>query len=41
MEEKNQNFEIDMTEEYEANIIHGACPDIYNQVAYRLIREER
>ncbi|RMF95290.1 MAG: TIGR04076 family protein [Candidatus Schekmanbacteria bacterium] len=27
--------------EAEENIIHGMCPDIHNQVIYRLIREER
>jgi uncharacterized repeat protein (TIGR04076 family) len=27
--------------EADENIIHGACPDIFNQVSYRLIREKR
>ncbi|MCK5009856.1 MAG: TIGR04076 family protein [Deltaproteobacteria bacterium] len=27
--------------EAEPHIIHGACPDIYNQTIFRLIREER
>ena len=27
--------------EVEEHIIHGACPDIYNQTIFRLIREER
>jgi len=27
--------------EAEENIVHGVCPDIYNQVLFRLIREER
>jgi uncharacterized repeat protein (TIGR04076 family) len=27
--------------EAEPHIIHGACPDIYNQAIFRLIREER
>ena len=27
--------------EVEEHIIHGACPDIYNQAIFRLIREER
>ncbi len=27
--------------EAEKHIIHGACPDIYNQTIFRLIREER
>ena len=27
--------------EGEENIVHGACPDLFNQVAFRLIREER
>ena len=27
--------------EPEENIIHGICPDLYNQVSYLLIREER
>ena len=27
--------------EVDENIIHGACPDIYNQAIFRLIREER
>jgi len=27
--------------EGDANIVHGICPDIYNQCSFRLIREER
>ena len=27
--------------EAEQHIIQGACPDIFNQTTYRLIREER
>jgi len=27
--------------EVDENIIHGACPDIYNQTIFRMIREER
>jgi uncharacterized repeat protein (TIGR04076 family) len=27
--------------EADENIIHGCCPDVYNQVTYRLIREKR
>ncbi len=27
--------------EAEENIIHGCCPDVFNQVTYRLMREER
>ena len=27
--------------EADGNIIHGVCPDVYDQVTYRLIREER
>jgi uncharacterized repeat protein (TIGR04076 family) len=27
--------------EVDENIIHGACPDIYNQTIFRLVREER
>ena len=27
--------------EVDQNIIHGVCPDIYNQTIFRLIREER
>ena len=27
--------------EVDQNIIHGVCPDIYNQTIFRLIREKR
>ena len=27
--------------ETDENIIHGVCPDVFNQTAFRLIREER
>jgi hypothetical protein len=27
--------------EVDANIVHGICPDIFNQCSFRLIREER
>jgi len=27
--------------EGEENVVHGACPDLYNQVSFRLVREKR
>jgi uncharacterized repeat protein (TIGR04076 family) len=27
--------------EADENIIHGCCPDVFNQLTYRLVREER